>query len=78
MLNKLKDCKEKVFVEKIEFLKIEDLEFFLPFTGMKIPEIGVVLDRNLNFTIRVFNLGLANDLHMCKKYDKPAKHINSI
>ena len=66
MLNKLKDCKEKVFVEKIEFLKIEDLEFFLPFTGMKIPEIGVVLDRNLNFTIRVFNLGLANDLHMCK------------
>ena len=35
----------------------------------------VFLVSNLNFTIRVFTCGLANDLHICKKYEKPAKHI---
>ena len=34
----------------------------------------VFLDSNLNFTIRVFPWGLTNDLHVCKKYEKPAKH----
>ena len=44
----------------------------------EIPEIGVFLDSNLNFTIGVFTLGLANDLHICKKkYEKRSKHILS-
>ena len=34
--------------------------------GKKIHEIGIFLDRNLNFTIRVFVWSLANDLHICK------------
>ena len=33
----------------------------------EIPEIGVFLDSNLNFTIRVFTWGLENDLHICKR-----------
>ena len=40
-----------------------------------INEIGFFLDSNLNFTIRVFTWGLTNDLHLCKKYEKPAKHV---
>ena len=32
----------------------------------EIPEIRVFPDRNLNFTIRVFTLGLPNNLHICK------------
>ena len=43
----------------------------------KIPKMWVFRDSNLNFTRRVFTWGLANDLHMCKKYEKTAKH-NSI
>ena len=44
------------------FMKYLRLEFFL--TGM-----------NLNFTIRVFNWCLSNDLHIyAKKYEKPTKH----
>ena len=38
-------------------------------------EIGAFLDSNLSFTIRIFTLDLANDLHICKKYEKPAKHV---
>ena len=33
----------------------------------EIPEMRVFLDGNLNFRIRVFTWGLANDLHICKK-----------
>ena len=43
--------------------------------GKNIHQIGVFLDSNLNFTIRVFTWGLANDLYICKKYEKPAKNI---
>ena len=38
--------------------------------GKSIHGIGVFLDRNLNFTIRVFIWGLANDLHICKNMKK--------
>ena len=31
----------------------------------------------MNFTIRGFTWDLANDLHICKEYEKPAKHILS-
>ena len=39
--------------------------------GKNIHEIGVFLDSNLNFAIRVFTWGLANDLHICKNCEKP-------
>ena len=35
-------------------------------TGKTTHGIGVFLESNLNFTIRVFVWGLANDLHICK------------
>ena len=38
--------------------------------GKNIHEIGVFLDDNLNFT-----WGLPNNLHICKKYEKPVEHI---
>ena len=38
--------------------------------------IGVFVDSNLNFTIRIFTFGVTNDLQTCKKYAKPAKLIN--
>ena len=38
--------------------------------GKNIHEIGVFLDSNLNFTIKVFIWGLANDLHICKNMKK--------
>ena len=40
-----------------------------------IHEIRVFFGSNLNFTIRVLTWGLANGLHICKKYEKPAIHI---
>ena len=43
--------------------------------GKYIHEIGVFLDSNLNFTIRVFTWGLANDLHIFKTNEKLAKPI---
>ena len=43
--------------------------------GKNIHKIGVFLDSNLNFTIRVFTWDLVNDLHICKIYEKPAKYI---
>ena len=39
--------------------------------GKNIHEIGVFLDSNLNFTIRVFTWDLANDLCICKNHVKP-------
>ena len=33
------------------------------------PELGFFLDNNLRFTTSVFTWGLANDLHICKKYE---------
>ena len=36
----------------------------------EISETETVLDRNLNFRIKVFTLGLANDLHICEKNKK--------
>ena len=39
--------------------------------GKKIYEIGVFLDNNLNFTVRVFTWDLANDLHIWKNYKNP-------
>ena len=39
--------------------------------GKNINEIGVFLDSNLNFTIRVFTWGLANHLYIYKNYKKP-------
>ena len=39
------------------------------------PEIEVFLDSNMNFTIRVFTWGLANNHNVCKKYENPAEHI---
>ena len=39
--------------------------------GKNIHEIGVFLDSNLNFAIRVYTWGIANDLHICKNYKKP-------
>ena len=47
----------------------------MPINEKNINEIGVFLDGNLNFTIRVFTWGLPNDLHLCKKDEKPVKHI---
>ena len=41
-------------------------------------EIGVFLDSNLSFTIRIFTWGLTNDLHICKKYEKLAKYVTLI
>ena len=38
-------------------------------------EIGLFLDSNLSFSIRVSTYGLANDLHICKKYENPYKHV---
>ena len=38
-------------------------------------EIGVFLESNLIFTTRVGTLGLANDLTICKKLEKPAMHV---
>ena len=38
-------------------------------------EIGVFLDSNLSFTIRAVTWSLENDLHICKKYKIPAKHV---
>ena len=43
--------------------------------GKKHSEIGVFLDSNLSFTIRFFIWGVANDLHICKKYKIPAKNV---
>ena len=43
----------------------------------EIPEIEVFLGSNLNCSTRVFTWGLANDHDICKKYEKPAKHILS-
>ena len=43
--------------------------------GKNIPEIGVFLDSNLNFTIRAFTWGLANGLHINRYYEKNTKHI---
>lgn len=39
------------------------------------PEIEVLLDGNLNFAIKVFTWGLANNHGTCKKYEKLAEHI---
>ena len=39
-------------------------------------EIEVFLGSSLNFTIRVFNWGLANDHDICKKIDEPEKHYS--
>ena len=39
--------------------------------GKNIHKIGIVLDKNLNFTIREFIWGLAKDLRICKKNEKP-------
>ena len=41
----------------------------------KINETGVFLDNNLSFKIKVFISGLANDLHIHKKYEKSTKLI---
>ena len=38
-------------------------------------EIKVSINSNLNFTMWVFALGLANDHNIYKKYEKIAKHI---
>ena len=38
-------------------------------------EIGVSLESNLDFKIRVFIWGRANDLRICKKYGKPITYI---
>ena len=38
-------------------------------------EIGVSLESNLDFKIRVFIWGRANDLRLCKKYGKPITYI---
>ena len=43
--------------------------------GKNIQEIGVFLDNILNFTIRDFTWGLANNLHICKNYKNPAEHV---
>ena len=43
--------------------------------GKKIHQITAFLDNNLNFTIRVFTWSLANDLHICKKYEKSARAV---
>lgn len=40
-----------------------------------IHKIGVFLDTYLNFTIRIFTWDLVSNLHICKKFEKPAKHI---
>ena len=40
-----------------------------------IDKIGVFLDTYLNFTIRIFAWDLVSNLHICKKFEKPAKHI---
>ena len=41
----------------------------------EIPEIGVFLDSNLNFTISVFTWGKNLIFVYAKKYEKPAKYI---
>ena len=33
------------------------------------------LTSSLNFTFRILTWGIANDLHKCKKYEKPAKDV---
>ena len=38
-------------------------------------EIGVSLESNLNFKIRLFIWGRANDLHICKNFGKPITYI---
>ena len=46
--------------------------------GKNIHDIEVVLDSNMNFTIRVYQIitwGLANNLHIYKTYEKLAEHI---
>ena len=42
--------------------------------GKNIHGAGVFLDSNLDFTIRVFIWGLANDLHICKNM----KHLQNV
>ena len=41
----------------------------------EIPEIEVLLNSYLHLKIRVFTWGQTNDHGICKKYEKPAKHI---
>ena len=41
-------------------------------------EIGVFIDSGLSFTIRIFTWGPENHCHICKKYEKPAKHVGLI
>ena len=43
--------------------------------GKKNHVFGVILDSNLNFTVRGFTWGLENDLHIRKNYENPTKHI---
>ena len=43
--------------------------------GKNIHVIGVFIGNNLNFRIRDFTWGLANNRHICKNYEKPGKHI---
>ena len=50
----------------------------MPINGKKIHKIVVFLDSNVSFTIRVFTWGLANDLHICKNYEKPIIPSNLI
>ena len=38
-------------------------------------EIGVFLGSSLSFTIRTFTWGLANDLHIFSRCEKPAEHV---
>ena len=46
--------------------------------GKNFHEVGVFLDRNLKFTIRVFSWSPANDLHIRKNYEKPVILSNLI
>ena len=41
----------------------------------EVPEIDIFPESNLNFAIIVFT---TDDLHICKKHEKPTKHILSI
>lgn len=38
-------------------------------------KVKVFLDSNLNFAIKVFTWGQANNHGICKKYEKLAEHI---
>ena len=41
----------------------------------EVPDIVVFVGSNLNFTVRIFALGLAHDLDIYKKSEKPANYI---